>query len=157
MTDKATIEARLAKLGIDLPDPPAAQANYVPTRLGGGQLWVAGQVPFKDGKVLVTGKLGGNVSVEDGQRAARQCGLNVLAQARKALDGDLGRIQAILKVTGWVACTADFTEHPKVINAASDLFVEVLGEVGRHARCAIGSPSLPLDCAVEVDAVFLIG
>jgi enamine deaminase RidA (YjgF/YER057c/UK114 family) len=154
--DRATIEARLKELGIELPTPPAVQFNYIPTRTGAGTLWVAGQVPFKDGQILVEGKLGGGVSLEDGQRAARQCALNVLAQAKAALDGDLSRIRATLKVTGWVACTPDFYEHPKVINAASDLFVEVLGEIGRHARCAIGSPSLPLNCAVEVDAVFLI-
>lgn len=154
--ERSAIEARLKELGIDLPTPPAVQFNYIPTRMGGGMLWVAGQVPFKDGKVLVEGKLGADVSLEDGQRSARQCALNVLAQAKAALDGDLSRIKATLKVTGWVACTADFYDHPKVINAASDLFVEVLGEIGRHARCAIGSPSLPLNCATEVDAVFLI-
>ena len=157
MTHPATIEARLKELGLELPEPPEVMFNYVPTRSGSGQLWVAGQVPFKDGEILAKGKLGAEVSVEEGQRAARQCALNVLAQAKKALNGDLGRIQAVLKVTGWVACTADFYEHPKVINGASDLFVDVLGEIGRHARCAIGAPSLPLNCAVEVDAVFLIG
>lgn len=156
MSEKAAIEARLQTLGIELPTPPAVAFNYVATRMGAGTLWVAGQVPFKDGKILVEGKLGGGVALEDGQKAARQCALNVLAQAKAALDGDLGRIKAVLKVTGWVACTPDFHEHPKVINAASDVFVDVLGEIGRHARCAIGSPSLPLNCAVEVDAVFLV-
>ena len=151
-----SIDTRLRELGIELPSPPAAAANYVPARIGGGLLWIAGQVPFDQGQVLVKGKLGGGVSVEDGQRAARQCALNVLAQARAALDGDLDRITATLKVTGWVACTPDFQEHPKVINGASDLFVDVLGEKGRHARCAVGAPALPLDSAVEVDAVFLI-
>jgi enamine deaminase RidA (YjgF/YER057c/UK114 family) len=148
------IERRLAEAGITLPDAPAPAANYVPAQMGAGLLFVAGQVPMQDGKIAHVGKLGGGVSLEDGQAAARLCAVNILAQAKKALGGDLTRIKRTLKVQGFVACTPDFGDHPKVINGASDLLVEALGEAGKHARFALGAPSLPFDAAVEVDATF---
>ncbi len=148
------IERRLAEAGITLPDAPAPAANYVAAQMGAGLLFVAGQVPMRDGKIAHTGKLGGGVGIEDGQAAARLCALNILAQARKALDGDLSRIKRTLKVQGFVNCTPDFGEHPKVINGASDVLVEILGEAGKHARFALGAPSLPFDATVEVDATF---
>ncbi|NBB71465.1 MAG: RidA family protein [Alphaproteobacteria bacterium] len=148
------IERRLEAAGITLPEAPAPAANYVPAQLGAGLLFVAGQLPLADGRVQQVGKLGGGVGLEDGRAAARLCAINILAQAKKALAGDLSRIKQTLKVQGFVACTPDFGDHPKVINGASDLLVEALGEAGKHARFALGAPSLPFDAAVEVDATF---
>ena len=148
------IERRLEAAGITLPDAPAPAANYVPAQMGAGLLFVAGQVPMQDGKMAYVGKLGGGVSLEDGQAAARLCAINILAQAKEALGGDLSRIKQALKVQGFVNCTPDFGDHPKVINGASDLLVTALGEAGKHARFALGAPSLPFDCSVEVDATF---
>mgnify|MGYP006283719071 FL=1 len=148
------IERRLTAAGITLPDAPAPAANYVAAQLGAGLLFVAGQLPLKDGALVHAGKLGAAVSLEEGQAAARLCAVNILAQARTALSGDLTRIKRTLKVQGFVACTGEFTDHPKVINGASDLLVEALGEAGKHARFALGAPSLPFDAAVEVDATF---
>jgi enamine deaminase RidA (YjgF/YER057c/UK114 family) len=153
----SAIERRLEELGLRLPEAAAPVANYVPYTVAGGLLFVSGQVPFRDGGIAVTGRLGAGVTVERGQEAARQCALNLLAQARAACGGDLGRLKRCLKLGGFVACTPEFTDHPKVINGASDLMVEVMGGAGRHARFAVGSSSLPLDAAVEVEAVFEIG
>lgn len=148
------IAQRLEELGIVLPAPAAAAANYVPFRRTGNQLAIAGQLPFDAGILSHTGKLGGGVSLEDGQAAARLCAINILAQVRAACDGDLERIAHCVRLGGFVACTPDFTDHPKVVNGASDLMVAVLGEAGRHARFAVGVASLPFDAAVEVDALF---
>src|SRR5262249_45094418 len=123
----------------------------------GDLLFIAGQLPMEAGKVAATGKLGDGVSIEEGQRAARLCAINLLAQARAALDGDLDRVKRCVKLGGFVACRSDFTQHPAVVNGASNLMVEVLGDAGRHARFAVGAPSLPFDAAVEVDAVFEVG
>jgi enamine deaminase RidA (YjgF/YER057c/UK114 family) len=149
-----SIEQRLAELGIELPAPAAAAANYVPVRRSGDLLVVSGQLPIEAGAVRYKGKLGGGVSLEDGQAAARLCAVNILAQVKAACGGDLERIAACLRLGGFVACTPEFTDHPKVINGASDLLVEVLGEAGHHARAAVGVSSLPFDAAVEVDGMF---
>ncbi|MCB1437386.1 MAG: RidA family protein [Rhodobiaceae bacterium] len=148
-----TAEARLAALGITLPEPAAPAANYVPFVLAGKQLFVSGQLPLSAGKVLFSGRLGADLELEDGVAAARLCAINILAQAKAAL-GDLEKIVRCVKLGGFVACTSDFTDQPKVINGASDLMVEVLGERGRHARFAVGAPALPLGVAVEIDALF---
>ena len=148
------IEQRLRDAGITLPEAPVPAANYVPAAMGAGLLFVAGQVPMQDGRIAFVGKLGGGVSLEDGQAAARLCAINILAQAKQALGGDLSRIKQALKVQGFVNCTPDFGDHPKVINGASDLLVAALGDAGKHARFALGAPSLPFDCSVEVDATF---
>lgn len=145
-------EARLAALGIELPGAAAPAANYVPYVLTGNQLWIAGQVPFENGKIKYRGKVGRDLSVEDGVAAARTCGLNILAQARAAL-GSLDRVRRVVKLGGFVNAPPEFTNHPKVINGASDLLVDVFGEAGKHARFAVGAGSLPLDSAVEIDAV----
>lgn len=150
------IERRLADAGITLPEAPLPAANYVPAAIGQGLLFVAGQVPLQGGKVAVTGKVGTEVSLEEGIRAARICAINILAQAKAALDGDLERIARCLKVQGFVNCAPDFVDHPKIVNGASDLLVLALGEAGRHARFAVGAPSLPLGAAVEVDATFAL-
>jgi len=149
------IDTRLKELGIELPDAPAPAANYVPTVRTGNLLFVSGQVS-KDEGGLIVGKLGAGFSIEDAQRAARVCALNLIAQARAACDGDLDRVVRVVKLVGFVNATSDFEQHPQVINGASDLMVEVFGEKGRHARSAVGSSSLPFQIAVEVEAIFEI-
>lgn len=146
------IEARLAELGITLPEAPNPVANYVPVAIFGNLLFISGQISKgADGKIA-TGTLGENVEVEAGQAAARLCALNILAQAKAAL-GELDRIVQVMRLTGFVSATAAFTDHPKVVNGASDLMVEVLGDKGRHTRAAVGVSSLPMGSAVEVDAI----
>jgi enamine deaminase RidA (YjgF/YER057c/UK114 family) len=149
------IEQRLSELGLKLPEAPQPVANYVPFLLSGDQLFISGQIS-KDatGRVLA-GSLGGGVSIEDGQAAARHCALNLLAQANAAL-GDLERIVQVLRLTGFVASTPDFTDQPKIINGASDLLVAVLGDAGRHTRLAVGVASLPLGACVEIDAILKV-
>lgn len=152
----SSIETRLKDLGITLPTPAVPVANYVPFRRSGNLLITAGQICLgPDGKLAERhkGKLGGSVSMEDGIEAARFCVINILAQAKAAL-GSLDHITACLRLGGFIASTPDFTDQAKVMNGASDLMVAVLGDVGRHARSTIGVPVLPLDCAVEVEAIF---
>lgn len=146
------IEARLKELGIELPKAAAPAANYVPFVITGNQLWVAGQIPFWDGKIKYAGKVGGNLSIEDGVASARLCALNIIAQAKAAL-GDLDRIRRFVKLGGFVNAGPEFNQHPKIINGASDIIVEIFGDAGRHARIALGASGLPLDAATEVDAV----
>lgn len=149
-----SINARLEELGINLPAAAAPVASYVPVVIHGDLAFVSGQVSFVDGKLL-TGRLGEDVSLEDGIKAARGCGLMILAQLKAAL-GSLDRVERVVKLGGFVNCTADFTDQPKVINGASDLMLEVFGDAGKHARAAVGVPALPLGVAVEVDAVVAI-
>lgn len=149
-----TIDARLQELGIALPKAAAPVASYVPVVVEGGFAHVSGQLPFVDGE-LVTGRLGEDVSLEDGTAAARACGLMILAQLEAAL-GSLDRVKRIVKLGGFVNSAADFTDQPKVVNGASDLMMEVFGDAGKHARAAVGVPALPLGAAVEVDAVVAI-
>ncbi|MBL8838471.1 MAG: RidA family protein [Alphaproteobacteria bacterium] len=149
------VDARLAELGITLPSPAAPAANYVPTVRSGNLVFVAGQVTFDaQGKPQFIGKLGREFDVAQGQQAARLCGINILAQMKAALGGDLDRVVRCVRVGGFVNAVPDFTDHPKVINGASDLLVQVLGDAGKHARAAIGVGSLPLGVACEVEAVF---
>jgi len=148
------VESRLAELGLELPTPAAAVANYLPYVTSGTLVYVSGQLPLVEGKVTVIGHLGASVSLEAGQSAARQCAINLLAQARAAAGGDLDRIKRVVRLGGFVASTPDFTDQPKVINSASDLMVAVLGDAGRHSRAAVGVASLPLNAAVEIEAIF---
>ncbi|MDP6174923.1 MAG: RidA family protein [Rhodospirillales bacterium] len=148
------IEMRLTELGIELPEVTPAVGNYVPWVLSGNLVFISGQLSLKDGKPQFQGRLGENLGTEDGQRAARACGLNLIAQLRQACEGDLDRVARIIRLGGHVNCTPKFTEHPQVINGASDLMVEIFGALGRHARAAIGCASLPLGEAVEVDGIF---
>ena len=152
----SAVERRLENAGMTLPEAAAAAGNYVPFTKSGTTLYVSGQVPFEAGRIAVSGRLGDGVSLEDGQEAARICALNILAQARAALDGDLDRVVRCLKLGGFVAATAEFTDHPKVINGASDFIGEVLGEKGAHARAAVGVAALPLNTCVEIDGIFAI-
>jgi enamine deaminase RidA (YjgF/YER057c/UK114 family) len=149
------IEARLAALGLSLPEPASPVASYIPACIHQRMLYVSGQLPFAVNGELTRGRLGENMSVAEGQEAARFCALQILAQAKAAL-GDLSRIVQCVRLTGYVNATPDFTEHPAVINGASNLMVEALGETGRHSRAAVGVAGLPLGAAVEVDAIFAI-
>jgi len=147
------VAAKLQALGIVLPATPAPAGNYIPTVISGNLVFVSGQVPFLDGKIAYQGKLGESVSLADGQAAARLCFVNILAQLSAALGGDLDRVTRIVRLGGFVASAPSFTQHPAVINGASDLAVAVFGDAGRHARAAVGVAALPLDSAVEIDAV----
>ena len=153
MTD-SEIERRLADLGLVLPQPAAPVASYVPVVMQGGLAHVSGQLPFVDGEVF-TGRLGEDVSLEQGIVAAQACGVMILAQLKAAL-GSLSRIERIVKLGAFVNSAPDFTDQPKVANGASDLMAAVLGEAGRHARSAVGVPVLPLGAAVEVDAIVAV-
>jgi enamine deaminase RidA (YjgF/YER057c/UK114 family) len=146
------IAKRLHDLGITLPTPPAPVASYVPTVITGNLIFVSGQVSFDEKGVILTGKAGADLDVDRAKMGARSCAINTLAQLQAAL-GDLDRVKRCVKLTGYVNATPDFREHPKVINGASDLFVEVFGEAGRHARSAVGAGSLPLNSAVEVESI----
>lgn len=152
MTD--TVEAKLAELGLTLPVAAAPVAAYVPVVIAGGLAHVSGQLPFIDG-ALVKGRLGDDVSVEQGYDAARACGLMLLAQLKAAL-GSLDRVERIVKLGAFINSTGDFTDQPKVANGVSDLMVAVFGDAGKHARSAVGVPVLPLGAAVEVDAIVAI-
>jgi enamine deaminase RidA (YjgF/YER057c/UK114 family) len=147
-------EKRLQELGIELPQASTPAANYVPFVRTGNLLFMAGQVCVWNGERRYVGKVGREISPEDGQKAARMCALNLIAQLRRALDGDLDRLVRVVRVGGFVNSVPEFVEQPKVINGASDLFVEIFGDAGRHARTAVGTNVLPFDVAVEVDAVF---
>ncbi len=153
MTD-AEIDARLSELGLALPEPAAPVAAYVPVVVAGGLAHVSGQLPFVDG-ALVKGRLGEDLSVDQGYAAARACGLMILAQLRAAL-GSLDRVERVVKLGAFVSSTADFTDQPKVANGASELMAAIFGDAGRHARSAVGVPVLPLGAAVEVDAVVAV-
>lgn len=150
-----SIDARLTELGINLPDAPAPAANYVPYVVSGSMVYISGQIS-QNADGLITGKLGADVSPEDGQAAARACGLALIAQLKAACGGDLGRVKRVVKLTGFVNATPEFSQHPMVINGASDLMVEVFGDKGAHARAAVGAGSLPLGVAVEVEGIFEI-
>lgn len=147
------IDARLKELGIDLPPAAAALAAYVPTVRTGNLIFVSGQVPIANGEVQARGKLGAEVSLEEGQKAARLCAINIMAQLKAALDGDLDRVTRVVKLVGFVNCAPDFTDIPKVVNGASELIAAIFGEAGAHARSAVGSSSLPLGVPVEVEAI----
>ncbi|MFN3659101.1 MAG: RidA family protein [Pseudolabrys sp.] len=149
-----SIEQKLASLGIVLPAPAAPVANYVPTVRSGNLLFVSGQICFgADGKLAAKGQLGGAVSLEDGQKAARACAINLLAQAKAAL-GDLDRVARVVRLGGFINSAPGYTDGPKVMNGASDLMVEVFGDKGRHARTTVGVSALPGEAAVEVEGVF---
>jgi len=149
----STIDVRLAELGISLPTPAAPVACYLPFVRAGSLVMISGQITMDNGELRFVGKLGETLSVEEGYQAARLCGVNLIAQMRAACSGDLNRVKRVVRLGGFVNCTPNFTDHPKVINGASDLMQEVFGDAGQHARVAVGSSSLPLGIAVEVDAV----
>lgn len=147
-----SIEDKLTELGITLPDAPTPAANYVPFAQTGNLIFISGQISA-DENGLILGKLGANMETEAGAAAARRCGLALIAQL-KAATGSLDKVKRVVKLTGFVNSTPDFTDQPKVINGCSDLMVEVFGDAGRHARAAVSAPSLPLGVAVEIEAIF---
>ena len=151
------VDARLAELGIEVPEAAAAVANYVGYVRSGNLVFVSGQVPLVDGAFKFQGKVGAEFSVEEGQEAARICAINIIAQLKAACGGDLDRVRRIVKLGGFVNSTPEFTDQPKVINGASDLMVAVFGDAGRHSRAAVSAGALPLGVAVEVNAVAEIG
>lgn len=151
---ESALEQKLTRMGHVLPNAAAPAANYRPYVISEKLILVSGQLPMRDGSVAYRGRLGEGMDVEEGQAAAKLCALNLLAQARQACDGDLNKLARCLKLGGFVACTPDFTDHPKVINGASDLIAEAMGEAGQHARFAVGASCLPLGAAVEIEAIF---
>jgi enamine deaminase RidA (YjgF/YER057c/UK114 family) len=149
-----TVEKKLASLGVTLPTPASPIANYVPFVRSGSLLILSGQLCFgPDGKLVAKGQLGGPVSIEDGQKAARACAINLLAQVKAAL-GDLDQVSRVLRLGGFINSAPGFTDGAKVMNGASDLMVEVFGDKGRHARSTVGVAALPADAAVEVEGIF---
>ena len=150
-----TVENRLTELGLVLPEPVLPVANYVPFVISGNHLYIAGQTSVQIDGTAIKGRLGDTLTVKRGQEAARTCALNLIAQMKSACNGDLSRVKRIVKVGGFVCSNFENSavDIPKIINGCSDLFVEVFGEAGKHARFAVGAPSLPLDCAVEIDAI----
>lgn len=148
-------EARLAEMGVTLPDAPAPAANYVPFVVVGDIVHVSGQVPM-DADGFITGKVGAELSVEEGAAAARACAISLLAQVRAACGGDLSKLLRVVKLTGFVNSHGDFTEQPRVINGASDFLVEALGDAGRHSRSAVSAGALPFNVAVEIEGIFQI-
>jgi enamine deaminase RidA (YjgF/YER057c/UK114 family) len=151
------IEAKLAELGITLPTPMAPIANYVAAVQTGNLVFISGQGPAVDGRLLQTGKVGQDLNLEQGKAAARQCFVNVLVHLKAACSGDLDRVRRVVRLGGFIAASAYFSDHALVMNGASDLAVAVFGDAGRHARTTIGVPALPMDMPVEVDGVFEIG
>ena len=154
MTSK--VEQRLLKIGVTIPDAPSPAANYLPFTRAGNLVFISGQVPFVDGKLEITGTVGENASVEDAQGQAKVCAINLLAQLKVACSGDLDQVVKVVKLGAFVASANDFFNQPIVVNAASDLMVEAFGEAGRHARFAVGTNALPLNCLVEIDGIFEI-
>lgn len=150
------IAARLAELGVELPEPAAPAGAYVPFVTVHGTVLISGQLPIVQGQLKYKGQIGAELTVDDGYAAARLCALNLIAQLREACSGNLDHVFHVARLGGFVNCTENFVDHPKVINGASDLMLEIFGEVGRHARFAVGAPSLPLGAAVEIEGIFHI-
>jgi len=150
-----TIQSRLANLGISIPHAAVPVANYATVAKSGNQLFISGQLPLVNGKLLATGKVGAAVDTASAQKAAEACAINILAQAQEVL-GDLSRIKKVIRITAFVAVSPAFTDIPQVANGASDLLVNVLGEAGKHTRSAVGVTALPMNAAVEIDAILEI-
>ena len=150
------VDARLRDLKIQLPKPSAPVANYLPYVVVGSLVFVSGQIPMGFNGIEFDGKVGADLSVEDGQKAARLCALNLIAQLREACSGDLDRVMRVVKLGGFVNCTESFSQQPQVINGASDLMVDIFGDMGKHSRSAVGVANLPMNVAVEIDGIFEI-
>ena len=147
-------EDKINELKIELPDAKPPVGSYVATKIVGNLLYISGQISISKNGELIKGKVGKDLSVDDGYKAAERCGLNIISQAKVACSGDLSKIKSCVKLTGFVNSTDNFTEQPKVINGASDLIASIFGEAGMHTRAAVSTNSLPLGVSVEVDAIF---
>ena len=146
-------EENIKDLGLNIPDLPKALANYVPYKIIGKSMYISGQAPVQNGEIIYHGKVGSDVTIEDGIAAAKLCCINIIAAVKKGLDGDWDKLDSFVKLTGYVNCKDDFKDQPKIINGASDILVEIFGDQGRHTRAAVGSNSLPLGISVEIDAI----
>ena len=149
-------EEKIKKLKIELPEAKAPVGNYVATKIVGNLLYISGQVSINSNGELIKGKVGKDLTTDEAYKAAERCGISIIAQVKKACDGDLSRVKSCIKLTGFVNSTNDYTEQPRVINGASDLIASVFGEAGMHTRAAVSTNSLPLGVSVEVDAIFEI-
>ena len=146
-------EENIKDLGLNIPDLPKALANYVPYKIIGKSMYISGQAPVQNAEIVYQGKVGTDVTIEDGIAAAKLCCINIIAAVKKGLDGDWDKLDSFVKLTGYVNCKDDFKDQPKVINGASDMLVEIFGDRGRHTRAAVGSNALPLGISVEIDAI----
>ena len=146
-------EENIKNLGLNIPELPKALANYVPYKIVGNTMYISGQAPVQNGELIYKGKVGSDITIEDGIKAARLCVTNIIAAVKTGLEGDWGKLDSFVKLTGFVNCQDDFTDQPKIINGASDMLVEIFGDQGRHARVAVGSNALPLGISVEIDAI----
>ena len=151
-----SIDKKLETLGITIPDAPSPAANYIPYVISGNLVFIAGQVPFENGKINYTGKVGKDIDINKAKEVAKICGLNVISVLKNAVNGDLSKVKKCVKLGIFVSCTSDFHQQPEVANGASDLMVAIFGENGKHARFAVGTNSLPRNVPVEVDAIFEI-
>ena len=149
-------EENIKQLGIEIPDMPNALANYVPYKLSDSIVYVSGQAPVINGKLIYKGKVGNDISIEDGIKAAELCCINIISVLKKSINGDWNKLDNFLKLGGFVNCNSDFVDQPQIINGASDLLVKVFGEQGKHSRFAVGSNSLPMNISVEIDAIIKI-
>ena len=149
-------EDKIEELQIKLPEAKAPVGSYVATKIVGNLLYISGQISVNSKGELIKGKVGKDLTTDEAYKAAERCGLSIVAQVKKACDGDLSKVKSCIKLTGFVNSTEDFIEQPKVINGASDFLVEVLGDAGKHARAAVSSPSLPMGVAVEIEGIFQI-
>ena len=146
-------DENIKNLGLNIPDLPKALANYVPYKIIGKTIYISGQAPVQNGELIYKGKVGSDISIEEGIEAAKLCVINVIAALKTGLEGDWDKLDSFVKLTGFVNCQDNFTDQPKIINGASDMLVEIFGDQGRHARVAVGSNALPLGIAVEIDAI----
>ena len=149
-------EENIKQLGIIIPDLPSPLANYVPYKVSDNTVYVSGQGPVIDGKIIYSGKVGNEISQEEGVKAAELCCINIIAALKSSINGDWNRLDTFLKLGGFVNCDNDFSDQPKIINGASDLLVNIFGDKGRHSRFAVGSNALPLNISVEIDAIIKI-
>ena len=149
-------DENIKNLGLNIPDLPKALANYVPYKIIGKTIYISGQAPVQNGELIYKGKVGSDISIEEGIEAAKLCVINIIAALKTGLEGDWDKLDSFIKLVGYVNCKEDFTDQPKIINGASDIIVNIFGEQGRHTRVAVGSNALPLGIAVEIDAIIKI-
>ena len=146
-------EENIKNLGLNIPELPKALANYVPYKIVGKTMYISGQAPVRNGEMIYKGKVGSDITIEEGIEAAKLCVINIIAAVKTGLEGDWNKLDSFVKLTGFVNCQDSFTDQPKIINGASDMLVEIFGDQGRHARVAVGSNALPLGISVEIDAI----